>query len=210
MRWTTLESAAAGSFRTLTSSSNEGRAPFQSSCSPLRATDELAYVVAMSSFASAVCEAVKMKMSRAKSAQAKAVFMSQRVRSGRPMPNVAFLYTKQYIPVTKHPASTLANAQQHRMIATPSHSHTMSETHTQLHSPVSPPTSSTANVVSFANLATPSDDASDRALAQAACDATGATASNTQKHESPPASVAWLVLVKGRALPCDLPSTPSK
>eukprot|EP00964_Phaeocystis_antarctica_P080250 scaffold50111_cov42-Phaeocystis_antarctica.AAC.2 len=170
MRWTTLESAAAGSFRTLTSSSSEGRAPFQSSCSPLRATDELAYVVAMRSFASSACEAVKMKMTRAKSEQVPAVFRSQRVRSGRSSHSLCAKRSSQH---TRRPSSTLPAEQQHRAIAAPSHSHTMSETHTQLHSPVSPSTSPTANVVwfvsfaktsstarivSFANPATPSDD----------------------------------------------------
>eukprot|EP00964_Phaeocystis_antarctica_P132288 scaffold96342_cov73-Phaeocystis_antarctica.AAC.3 len=141
----------------------------------------------MSSFASAVCEAVKMKVISAKSEQAPAVFRSQRVRIGRPSP-----FPKRSIQhLGTYGSSTLPAEQQHRTIAAPSHSHTMSETHTQLHSPVSPPTSSTANVVSFANPATASsDDMSDRALAQAVCDATGARASNTQKHESPPASVA--------------------
>eukprot|EP00964_Phaeocystis_antarctica_P035894 scaffold20524_cov37-Phaeocystis_antarctica.AAC.2 len=178
MRWTTLESAPPGLFRTLTSSSNEGRAPFQSSCSPLRATDELAYVVAMSSFASAVCAAVKMKMVRAKSEQAKAVFRSRRVRSdtsshssrAKSSTHVGKYHSQSIsisVQYTKRPASTLPAEQQHRTIAAPSHSHTMSETHTQLHSPVSPSASPTAKDVSFANAATPSDDMSDRALAHA-------------------------------------------
>eukprot|EP00964_Phaeocystis_antarctica_P085569 scaffold54074_cov60-Phaeocystis_antarctica.AAC.5 len=64
----------------------------------------------------------------------------------------------------------------------------MSEPHTQLHSPVS--SSPAANAVLFANATALSDGVSDRDLAQAMCDATGARASSTQKHESPPASVA--------------------
>eukprot|EP00964_Phaeocystis_antarctica_P128163 scaffold91898_cov69-Phaeocystis_antarctica.AAC.5 len=66
----------------------------------------------------------------------------------------------------------------------------MSEPHTQLHSPVSPFTSPNANAVSFANTASPWDSESDRDLAHAACDASGARAKSTQKQESPPASVA--------------------
>ena len=82
MRRPTLESAAAGSFKTSTSLSNEGKIPSKPIFSPLSIANELAYVVAMRSFASTVCEAVKMNTIRAKSEQAPAVFTSHRARSG--------------------------------------------------------------------------------------------------------------------------------